>query len=350
MKKLLVVGITHACVCILSQKGIAQITNTFLVGPVAGPAADEVLNTPNNLVLTSTPVGFDAIDINGGKRLGSNPTASTATDAYDFFISASNTIVVPPSAALQTNHGIVSQTILNPNGPDSRILHRHNYTNTHTNTYLDNPPTQPRTNNMGTAIVNTVRIDFGPHLTVTDIVLRFNSLNTAGVTWEYSYIYLLDQFGNPFTPPSAFSSWSLGAHSQYGVGPTAGFTGNAGPGLFVAGSKGTVNNVNTANTTSGTSGPADIASFSIDYSATGFNLPAGTIITGLIYATVLEDVRGTGNGTSNLTSSLADFTITYTIIPEPTSILVTTMLGLLIILSGRWRKIRQFPANKFRYH
>ncbi|MBY0477615.1 MAG: T9SS type A sorting domain-containing protein [Chitinophagaceae bacterium] len=88
------------------------------------------------------------------------------------------------------------------------------------------------------------------------------------------------------------------------------FSGQAGIGNYIAASKGTVLNVGTAATTSGTSGAND-AMGAFNYTTVG--LAAGTIIGGIRWTTYFEDVRGTGNASTNFTSSLLDFTITGSI-------------------------------------
>jgi MYXO-CTERM domain-containing protein len=56
----------------------------------------------------------------------------------------------------------------------------------------------------------------------------------------------------------------------------------------------------------------------------------------------LEDVRGTGNATSSLTSTLDDFTVAGTIVPEPAthSLFAALTLGGLALVRLHRRRLR----------
>ncbi|NOT35817.1 MAG: hypothetical protein HOP11_00395 [Saprospiraceae bacterium] len=183
-------------------------------------------------------------------------------------------------------------------------------------------------NNPGTVNSNIMTLLFTNNLQVTDAIFNLSSLNTGGITWEYSVIQLLDATGNPF---SAITSpgWTLGANGQYNVGPGAGFSGMAGVGNYISASKLTVTNVGTNTVVSGVSGPNDNLS-SFGYSTVG--LPPGTIVGGIRITTYLEDVRGISNGSSNFTSSILDFTISGILCPTIAAVPTLSEWGFIIFV------------------
>jgi hypothetical protein len=161
-------------------------------------------------------------------------------------------------------------------------------------------------NNPGTRTWNKIRVTFDSHLAVTSLTARFSSLNTAGVAWEFSKIAFLQPDGSYFS-----SEPLVGDYNSFG-----GTTGNAALGWFLAADKATVSGVGSATTAGGTAGTADASNFAIGYTQTG--LTSGTQIGGFEFITYLDDVRGTGTGSTNFTSSLVDFDFSgTTTVPEP---------------------------------
>ena len=163
-------------------------------------------------------------------------------------------------------------------------------------------------NNPGSLISNSTTLLFNPNLTVTGASFNFSSLNTAGVTWEYSTLQFLDPSGNPFSSLTP-QAWTIGGISQYATAGS-GFSGQAGIGNWISASTETVIDVDTNQTSSGSNGSGDnLPSFTPQI----VGLPANTQIGGIQWVTYLEDVRGTTNGSSNFTSSLLAFSISGSI-------------------------------------
>jgi hypothetical protein len=294
----------------------ATFTNVqFLTGSTAGT---EVLNLASpGQVLTSTPVQYNTINDTTGAKL-----TTDNGDAKDFTLSGSST-----PGDLGKTRAIVGATGASTPlaAVDSgRIGFQHSYTNA------------PPKNNPGTIESNVFTLLFNSNLTVTDASFNFSSLNTRGIAWEYSVLQFLDTAGNPF---SALTNpgWTLGAASQYGVGPTAGFSGVAGIGNFIAASKGTVTGVGTSQFAEGSNGTDDTIA-SLKYDLVG--LAPGTQIGGIRWATYLEDVRGAGSGNTNFTASLLDFTIsgnTAAAEAVPTPALLPGLLAVAARARRRWK-------------
>jgi hypothetical protein len=292
----------------------ATFTNVqFLTDSTAGT---EVLNLASpGQVLTSTPVQYNTINDTTGAKL-----TTDNGDAKDFTLSGSST-----TGALGKTRAVVGATGASTplTAVDSgRIGFQHSYTNA------------PTGNNPGTIESNIFTLLFNSNLTVTNASFNFSSLNTRGIAWEYSVLQFLDPSGNPF---SALTNpgWTLGAASQYGVGPTAGFSGAAGIGNFIAASKGTVIDVGTNQSANGANGTNDSIG-ALNYAVVG--LTPGTQIGGVRWTTYLEDVRGTGNESTNFTSSLLDFTISgQTAEAVPTPALLPGLLALAAGVRRRWK-------------
>ncbi len=259
----------------------------FLTGNVAGT---EVLNlaSPGQL-LTGSPFPYNTLNDATGAKL-----ATDNGDLKDFSFSGSSA-----SSGLGA-----ARVVLGASGASSpfssvdsgRVGAQHSFTGT------------AGTNNPGTIISNSTTLLFNSHLTITDASFNFSSLNTRGTTWEYSTLQFLDPSGNVFSPLSP-QSWTIGASGQYAAAGS-GFSGIAGMGNWISASTGTVNGVGTSQTSNGSNGPNDnLPSFTPQF----VGLAANTQIGGIRWVTYLEDVRGTTNGGSNLTSSLLDFTISGTI-------------------------------------
>jgi hypothetical protein len=295
----------------------ATFTNVqFLTGSTAGT---EVLNLASpGQVLTSTLVQYNTINDTTGAKL-----TTDNGDAKDFTLSGSST-----TGALGKTRAVVGAARASTplDAVDSgRVGFQHSYTNA------------PTGNNPGTIESNIFTLLFNSNLTVTDASFDFSSLNTKGIAWEYSVLQFLDTAGNPF---SALTNpgWALGTASQYGVGPTAGFSGVAGIGNFIAASKGTVIGVGTSKTqTEGAdNGPNDNIA-ALNYALVG--LTPGTQIGGIRWTTYLEDVRGASNDSTNFTSSLFDFTISGNTAAAtvPTPALLPGLIALAASARRRWK-------------
>jgi hypothetical protein len=265
----------------------------FLSGTAA---SGEVLNTVGPVPLSGgTPFPYNTIKDTDGTKL-----ATDNMDVKDFTLSGSSIEGTLGNATIQ----------LNPSGALARVRLSQGYDGT------------VSTNNPGSVTCNTFTLKFNNNIMVTDASFNLNSLNTAGIAWEYSVIQLLNASGSPFSDVSG-PSFTPGSASQY-VSAGVGYSGQAGMGNFVSASTGTVTGVGTNSTTSGTSGTNDAIS-SFGYSTVG--LTTGTQIGGITMTTCLEDVRGTSDGATNFTSSLFDFTITGCIASSPAPVEFFDFLG-----------------------
>lgn len=167
-------------------------------------------------------------------------------------------------------------------------------------------------NDPGSLSANTITLSFEDHLSITDLSLHGSSFNTAGVAWEYTVIEFFRPDGSSFSTAPVIGDYL--SHTSINGSPSAGW--------FVIDSKGTVTGVGTLQTISGVSGSNDnIAGAGLGYANVG--LAPGTEIGGIRITTFLEDVRGTGNGVTNFTSSLTDITISGSIVPEPSAAMLT---------------------------
>lgn len=186
-------------------------------------------------------------------------------------------------------------------------------------------------NNPGSRITNTVTLLFASHVTITDLNADFTSLNSTGVSWETSRIAALTPTGDYFSTAPTLAPYLT--HASIGGSSTSY------PGFYISDGKTTVTGVGTSTTVSGTgSGALDnltgtAGNSILDY--TDLNLTAGTRIGGLEWITVLEDTRGTGNSTSSLTSTLTNLSVSGTIVPEPSLILLSGLFPFLSIIRRR---------------
>jgi len=311
---------TVAASCVISL-GLSVAVNgatvfdlEFLAGANSGTnqIGTETLNlaTPGQLLTGGTALQYNTIDDANGTKL-----VSPNGDASDFTLSGSST-----SGALGSARVVIgAMGGSSPFGSvaSGRISEQHGFNGAVSG------------NNPGTVSSNTFTLLFNDHLTVTDASFNFSSLNTPGTTWEYSVIQLLDSNRNPFNALTN-PGWTVGAASQYDTAKNTdekGFTGQAGIGNYIAASTSTVSGVGNTATTNGSTGPSNSIS-AFDYDTV--SLPEDTQIGGITWTTYLEDVRGTGNGDSNLSSSLLDFTIrgTITAVPEPSPMLLLAFVCL----------------------
>jgi hypothetical protein len=315
--------LTTALAAVGSAQSQINFTNLqILQGPPVVATSDSLAHAPST-PLTNTTTSFNIIDdTTATLYTGGPPPPATPTDLNDIILIANNSFT--PNGTLTYTNPTNNSTVLNP-GPASRIQHSQGYqaANSPANHQSTNPPPGPWTNNPGHVMENFLEVRFASHITVNNITITISSPNTAGVAWEYSLLQLLDQNMLPFNPVTG-PGWTLGGLAQYNTAAlTGGYNGLAGNGNIVMASTGTVLNVG-GNTSSGTSGPLDgVASYN---SLSDFNIPAGTRIGGFRFITWFEDVRGGGNGTTNFTSSVFDFTISG-FIPEPGQVVGLSLLA-----------------------
>ena len=223
---------------------------------------------------------------------------------------------------------------------DNKITFEHAYTDPSTDFTVANP---------GSRIVNMMTFTFGSHVTVTDLQVDFTSLNTRGVTWEFSKLAYLQPDGSFFSPEPAVNAYL--DHTATGTG--AG--GSPGTGWFLVDSKGTVTEVGetpvggsdniveegsngSLENLTGTNGNSYL-----DYNDVG--LAEGTRIGGFKWTTVLEDVRGTSNAQSTFSSTMSSFEASgsSTAVPEPSAFIFMSVI--LLVSAGRsYLNLRGFKS------
>jgi hypothetical protein len=180
--------------------------------------------------------------------------------------------------------------------------------------------------NPGSLDSNTISLAFGDHLSITNLSLHGLSFNTAGIAWEYTVIEFFRPDGSSFSAAPTIGNYA--SHSSIGGTPSMGW--------YVIDSKGTVSDVGSNQTAGDANGLSDnIAGLGLGYADVG--LVAGTEIGGVRITTFLEDVRGTANGTTNFSSSFTDFTISGTILPEPSAAFFGAMAGVCLLRRSRPR-------------
>ena len=274
------------------------------------------LISPGQVLSGNTPFSYNTInDLTGAKLVSSNG------DLNDFTLSANSAIGFGGYGRVVL--GAIGSSSPFPAVTSGRVGASHGYT------------TGVISNNPGTITANSFELRFNANLGVTGASFDFASLNTAGTTWEYSVIQFLDSQGNPFSSLiNTALTFTPGAASQY-VAAGGGFTGQAGLGNYVAASTSTVIGVGSNSTQTGMNGTNNNIP-NLSYIDVG--LSTGTQIGGIRWTTYLEDVRGTGNSTTNLTSALDAFTITGTVTPVPGP----SLPGLgVVVMFGYIRKLRK---------
>jgi MYXO-CTERM domain-containing protein len=333
------------------QAQAAPVTDVqFLSGTPPGctaptpPAGCEVLNLvlPGQVLAGNQVFAYNTIDdLSGDKLVTGNG------DLNDFLLSGNSTVGALGYGRVAL--GATAAATPFPAVATSRVQASHGFT------------TSVTSNNPGSVTANSFQLLFNTNLVVTAASFNFSSLNTAGLTWEYSVIQFLDAAGSPFSAVAAPAlTFTPGASSQYLLAG-AGFSGQAGLGNYVAALTRTVLNVansdptSTSNATrSGTNGSDDNLLF--NYARAG--LTANTQVGGIRWTTYLEDVRNTDNNSTNLTSSLLDFSITGTVSNDPGPVPIPGPLPLLGVAAafGSARRLRQrirqmsgfVPASGFR--
>jgi len=193
----------------------------------------------------------------------------------------------------------------------------------------------PTFNNPGTRIEGELTVRFASHISATDLILDFTSLNTSGLTWENSLIGYLKTDGTPFSAAPSVAPY--GSHTTV--------NGSSALGWFLVDSKATVTGVGTGTTAAGANGSYDNltatgANSYLDYNDVG--LPSGQVVGGFVWQYRLEDVRGTLNNSSSLSASFFDMRVGgLSVVPESglsgrgLVVLLTASLGLL-----GWQRIR----------
>lgn len=254
--------------------------------------------------------GYNIIDDLSGAEL-----VSDNGDMDDLFISVTTSLPTTATGAI-ANIDIASNGIVSNQG----------YTNSFQNTYSG-----VTSNNPGSLIKQTVRMTFASHLEVTDFITDFSSLNTRGITWEYTQLALLQADGSYFSPQPVigdYTNWSVSGPQE----------GSPAIGWWNAASTGTVNDVGTDQTSSGSSGSDENFTSTNGDSLFAYNdvgLAAGTEVGGFEWTVYLEDVRGQDNAASSLTVRQQYFEITGAVVPEPSSTLLIGIGGLTLILRRR---------------
>ena len=260
----------------------------------------------------SGTTGYNLIDDVTGVKLGSNNG-----DLDDVFITVTSSLPASASGA-EASVEIAS----------AGIRSRHAYTNSFQNTYASGIA-----NNPGSLIEQTIRISFASHLSITDFTADFSSLNTAGITWEYTEIALLQADGSYFSAPPV-----VGGYATWQANTAFAEEGSTSTGWWVGASTGTVNGVGSNQTSSGSSGADQAFTTTNGDSIFAYNdvgIADGTQVGGLEWTVYLEDVRGQDNGASNLTATLTDFSLSGVVIPEPSSTLLIGLGGMFLLLRKR---------------
>jgi hypothetical protein len=185
----------------------------------------------------------------------------------------------------------------------------------------------PVSTNSGTRYYSRMRMEFSPHFNVTDLTARFNSLNTAGITWEFATVAYLDQSGSYFA-----SAPTIDPYLAFNAANAGGLQGRVAEGWWYAASTGTVTGVG-GTTGAGSNGTYDSMNGSTSelraFAASGNRAftSAPAQLGGMEFTSYLEDVRGTGQPASGLTASWTQFTFTATtFVPEPSSITLVLLV------------------------
>jgi len=161
-------------------------------------------------------------------------------------------------------------------------------------------------NNPGSRVINTVDFVFAHHLKITNLNADFKSLNTAGVSWEFSRLAARTPSGGFFSEEPDVAAYA--SHTPAGGSPAKGF--------FLVDNKDTVLRVGSRLTASGEHAPNENLTGTngnsfLDYKDLG--LEPGTQIGGFQWVTTLEDVRGMRNDDTSLASLLESLKISGSI-------------------------------------
>ncbi len=256
--------------------------------------------------LASGTTGYNIIDdLTGAKLVSDNG------DAADLFITVNTSVPSNASGAFAdveiTSGGLVSN---------------HGYSRTFANTYASGTP-----NNPDNLIKQTIRLEFGSHLSVSDFATDFRSLNTRGITWEYSELAYLKKDGSYFSAAPVvgdYLTWQASSAVEQGS-PSQGW--------WLAASSSTVTGVGGDPTVAGGNGSLENMTGTngnsiMDYDDVG--LAAGTEVGGFEWTVYLYDNRGQSNNQTNWTATQSFFEITGTV-PEPCSTLLLGLGGVVML-------------------
>lgn len=226
---------------------------------------------------------------------------------------------------------------------DDKITFEHAYTSPSTEFTVANP---------GSRIVNMMTFTFGSHVTVTELQVDFTSLNTRGVTWEFSKLAYLRPDGSFFSPEPTVNAYL--DHTATGSGAAGG---SPSAGWFLVDSKGTVTEVEQTPVggsdnivEEGSNGSLENLTSTngnsyLDYNDVG--LAEGTRIGGFKWTTVLEDVRGTSNAQSTFSSTMSSFEASGSIaaVPEPSAFMFMSVL-LLCSMGRRYLNPKSYKSSQ----
>ena len=160
-----------------------------------------------------------------------------------------------------------------------------------------------------------------------DVVdFSISSANSRGNLWESTIVQYLDVAGNPFSPIPTIGSF--GSHTV--------INGQNGVGTAQADSTGTVVGVGTDSVSEGADGANNATS--------AFDTPAKlgisdlTLIGGVRFIHLMEDVRGINNGNSSFTATINNLQLSNfeaNAVPEPSAIAFLGGIGFLAIFVRR---------------
>lgn len=264
--------------------------------------------TNNETLTDGTAYGFNALDDSSATPTALTTLPAPAGDAGDDF-----TITVSTS-------GTGGNRSSSPSGPTPRSTW--NTTSTGRFTSYQSFINDPGSGGQSNLISTSWELDFASHLKITDLTVTTNSINTAGVTWEYAAIEFLDTSGNVIGGSAAFNqATDIGDYATFDAANSGGIQGQLRTGIFLAASTGTVTPSpdGTAKAEAGSSGTFD--SNNTDITAAMAGVTAGTEIGGARLTVFQQDVRGTANANSNFSASFNDITISGEVVPEPFTIL-----------------------------
>ena len=165
-----------------------------------------------------------------------------------------------------------------------------------------------------------------------DVVdFSISSANSRGNLWESTIVQYLDVAGNPFSPIPTIGSF--GSHTV--------INGQNGVGTAQADSTGTVVGVGTDSVSEGADGANNATS--------AFDTPAKlgisdlTLIGGVRFIHLMEDVRGVNNGNSSFTATINTLQLSNfeaNAVPEPSAIAFLGGIGFLAIFVRRRQNSR----------
>jgi len=268
--------------------------------------------------------GYNILNDTTGAKLSSDNG-----DADDIFISISSSVPNGISGAF------ADAEFLGGGGLKSN----HGYAYTFANSY-----STPTANNPGNLVQQTIRMTFASHISVTNFVTDFTSLNTAGRTWEHSELSYLKKDGSYFSAPTAtgnYLSWQAANASQpsWNIGSEGPGSASGSPsqGWFLTASTATITDVGTDLSDAGSNGSRENFTGTngnsvLDYNDVG--LANGIEIGGFEWTVYVEDTRGQNNNHSSWTTTQRYIEISGEVetVPEPSSTLLIGLGSILLTL------------------